>query len=153
MRGSGMIFPAAFLMDESGLILWRGEAVDLPEAAEQQLAGKLDVALQKKTVPMVDKMQQHMRDGNMFKVLSSAREILNIDPANASALRMAVFAADTLNQSTTAWNLTMQVMKKRPDLPRIYFTALDMAMRRAEIRKQLPQLMAHNKVVDGHSGL
>ncbi|MBE6356607.1 MAG: hypothetical protein E7058_05795 [Lentisphaerae bacterium] len=142
MHGSIMLFPMAFLMDADGVIIWRGEAVDLPEAVELQLAGKLDLALQKKTAPMVYQMQQHMRSGNMFKLYSSAQEILKIDPANAAALRMAVFAAENLNDLKGAWQLTMAVLQKRPDLPRIYFTALDLTMRHSECRPHLAALIA-----------
>ena len=141
MRGSIMMFPMAFLMDSEGVIIWRGEAVDLPEAVELQLAGKLDLSTQKKLAGKVYKMQQYMRDGNMFKICSAAQEILAIDPANASALRMAVFAFENLKQPARAWQLTMQVMKARPDLPRLYFTALDLAMRHAGCREKLPELI------------
>lgn len=141
MRGGIMLFPMAFLMNSDGVILWRGEAVDLPEAVELQLAGKLDPATQKKIAPVIYKMQQYMRDGNMFKLYSTAQEILQIDPANASALRMAVFAAETLKQNGNAWKLTMQVMKARPDLPRVCFTALDLTMRHPQCRPHLPELI------------
>lgn len=141
MNETIMLFPMAFLIDASGTVIWRGEAVDLPEAAMAALEGKIDVSLQKKLAPMIYKMQQSMRDGNWFKTRENALNILQTDPANPAALRMAVFASETMNQPLDAWNITVKSINQRPDISRSYFTALDLAMRYRNLRKNLPQLI------------
>lgn len=141
MRNSIMLFPMAFLIDRSGLLLWRGEAVDLPEMVDRHFKNTLDPATQKKTDPMVYKTQQYMRDGNLFKVFDNAVKLLNTDPANPSALRLAVFAAENTGKIAEAWRLTDRSIAKLPDSPRLFFTALDLTMRHASLRRHLPELI------------
>ena len=141
MKGTIMLFPMAFLMDADGMILWRGEAVDLPEIFERYQAGKLDLNTQKKCDPLVYKMQQAMRDGNMFKCRDAAAELLKVDPANPSALRMLVFAYETLGNPGAAWKAVQELTKKVPGLPRLYFTALDLIVRHSTLRAEWPGLI------------
>lgn len=141
MRDSAMLFPMAFLLDRNGMIIWRGEAVDLPEAVEKQLAGKLQLDTQKKTAILINKMHQYMRSGNMPDIIDSARKILDTDPGNPAALRMAVFAAESAGTPQKAWDIITAEIKKSPDLPRLYFTALDLAVRHREYQKELPGLI------------
>lgn len=136
-----MLFPMAFLMDKNGMILWRGEAVDLPEAIEKQLNGTLRVEDQKNVAPMIYTMQQNMRDGNMFKALDSAQAVLAADPGNPSALRMAIFAAENLNDHQRAWKLAVNEFIRNPDIPRLSFTLLDMISRYDDLHKYLPWLI------------
>lgn len=141
MQNTIMLFPMAFLIDRQGIVLWRGEAVDLPEAVELQLQGKLSLEVQKKIDPMIYKMQQAMRDGNLFKALEEAVAILKVSPGDPSALRMAVFAAESLNRIDYLWQLVNYQLAAAKDLPRVSFTALDLIRRRSELRKYLPGLI------------
>ncbi|MBO5668079.1 MAG: hypothetical protein J6S43_03040 [Lentisphaeria bacterium] len=142
MHQSAMIFPMAFLMDDSGMILWRGEAVDLPEAVEAQLAGKLDLAKQKKLDPMIFEMQRYMRDGNLFKVRDQAGKILQLAPENGAALRMAVFASESLGQISHAWQEVNGALNKVPQIARLHFAALDMVRRHRQLRGELDKVIA-----------
>lgn len=137
MNNTIMLFPMAFLMDADGVILWRGEAVDLPEIIERQLSGKLDAGMQKKCDPLIYKMQQAMRDGNLFKARDAALEVLEKDSTNPSAMRMLIFASESLGDVNTAWNALNRATGKNP-LPRFYFTALDLMMRHEHLRSKLP---------------
>ena len=142
MKDTIMLFPMAFIMDRNGMIRWRGEAVDLPEAVKKMAQNKLPLEIQKKITPMVYTMQQHMRDGNMYKAQSHALQILAVDPGNPQALRMAVFASESRNRPAEAWHIVAAELKKSPDSPRLYFTALDLVMRHGECRRYLKQLIA-----------
>ncbi len=146
MKDTIMLFPMAFLMDRNGMIRWRGEAVDLPEMVEKLVQDKLSLEVQKKIAPAIYSMQQHMRDGNMYKALAHARQILAADPGNPSALRLAVFAAESLNIPKEAWNVVYSELKKSPEIPRIHFTALDLVMRHEQCREFLPM------VINGFAG-
>lgn len=137
MSNTIMLFPMAFLLDADGVVLWRGEAVDLPEVLELQLNGKLDIATVKKCDPLIYKMQQAMRDGNLFKARDAALTVLEIDPANPSAMRMLIFTSESLGDVNTAWNALNRAAIKNP-LPRLYFTALDLIMRHEYLRSKLP---------------
>lgn len=137
MNNTIMLFPMAFLLDADGVVLWRGEAVDLPEIIEQQIAGKLDLPTVKKCDPLIYKMQQAMRDGNLLKARDAAMTVLETDSANPSAIRMLIFAAESLGDINPAWNALNRAATKNP-LPRLYFTALDLMMRHEHLRSKLP---------------
>ena len=141
MNKSIMIFPMAFLLDAEGTVLWRGEAADLPEAVARQLDGKLDINIIKKCEPMIYKMFQAMRDNNIISARDTALDILKIDSANASALRMLNFTAESMGNIRVIWNALMQAVTRNPDLPRLYFSALDLTRRHQELRSNLPQLI------------
>lgn len=141
MRNTIMLFPMAFLMDKNGMILWRGEAADLPEIFDRQRDNKLDPATVKKVEPLIYKMQQSMRDGNLFKARDTALEILKLDPANPSAARMLVFTAESMNNSALAWKTISSLIKKVPAIPRLYFAALDLTIRHENLRSELPELI------------
>ena len=141
IRGGNMMLPVGFLLDADGRVIWRGEAVDLPEAAQQALEGKLDIGVQKQVMPLVDLLQRSLREGNMVQILRTADRIFAIDPGNPSALRMAVFAAESLRNETLAWNLTMRQMQQCGNLPRVSFTALELILRHRSLRNKLPELI------------
>lgn len=141
MNNSIMIFPMAFLLDSEGTVLWRGEAADLPEVTAMQLAGKLDIETVKKCEPLIYKMFQAMRDNNIFSARSIAMDILKIDSANASALRMLNFAAEAMGNIRIIWNALSQAISKNPALARLYFSALDLTRRHTELRPELPELI------------
>lgn len=143
MRATAMLFPMAFLMDKQGMILWRGEAVDLAETLELHAAGKLDVQLQRRLVPLIYNMQQNMRTGNMAHTTDSACAVLDADPGNAQAMRMAIFAMENQNRIQDAWELVLSLLGHLPENPRFHFTALDLAMRYPQLRNALPELIQH----------
>ncbi|MBR7121722.1 MAG: hypothetical protein IKC94_05730 [Lentisphaeria bacterium] len=143
MRATAMIFPMAFLMDKGGMILWRGEAVDLPEAIGVHYSGKLDTPLQRRIAPLIYTMQQNMRSGNMARTIDSACAVLDADPGNAQAMRMAIFAMENLNRIQDAWELVLSFIGHLPENPLFHFTALDLAMRYPQLRNALPELIQH----------
>ncbi len=141
MAGGGLILPAGFLLDSQGRVLWRGEAADLPEAAENALAGKLDVDVQKKLAPLVEGMQQALSNGNMPQIIKSAKEVFVISPGHPAALRLVVFAADAMGNPALAWQMIMEQFEKAPRLPRISFTALGVIIQNPELQRYLPELI------------
>ncbi|MBQ9803568.1 MAG: hypothetical protein IJW35_01855 [Lentisphaeria bacterium] len=141
MRGGNMILPAGFLLDRDGRVLWRGEAVDLPEAAGKALAGKLDKKVQQEVFTLTDQLQRSLREGNMVQMLRQAERIFAVEPGNPSALRMAVFAAESLRNEKLAWDLTMRQLQQCGDQPRVSFTALELILRHRSLRQKLPELI------------
>jgi len=141
MRGTVMLFPMAFLMDKNGVVLWRGEAVDLPEALEKFLAGKLFTVREKELYPKIYQMQQSMRDGNLFNAFKQAQDILADNPDHPQALRMAVFAAENLRKLPLAWQCVAHAIDRSPGTARLYFTALDLIIRHRDFREKLPDLI------------
>ena len=56
------------------------------------------------------------------------RDILNLDPGNAAALRLRLFSLEQRNRSMEAWQLIYQELQKSPQISRLYFTAMDLAL-------------------------
>ena len=141
MRGGNLILPAGFLLDADGQILWRGEAADLPEAADRALSGKLDVDIQRRTAPLLDRLQQAVRDGNMPFLLRTADQMFAVDPGNPAAVRMSIFAAESIRDPALAWKIVETQKRAVPDLARLNFTALELILRHAQLRDKLPGLI------------
>ena len=148
MRGGSMILPCGFLLDADGKTLWRGEAADLPEAADLALAGKLDVEVQKRAAPLVEQTQRALREGSMPRLLRAAEQLLAVDPGHPAALRMAVFAAESMRNSRQAWEITTRQRQKASHLARLRFTALELILHHPELRDQLPGLIEEFRVME-----
>ena len=142
MQGGAFVLPAGFLLDASGQVLWRGEAADLPEAVEQALLGKLRVATQRQLAPLMEQLQQALRNGNMPLILRTADRIFAMDPGNPAAVRMAVFAAESLRNHRLAWEIVARQKKAAPQVVRLDFTALELLLRHPDLRERMPALAA-----------
>ena len=142
LQGGNLILPAGFLLDADGQVLWRGEAADLPEAADLALSGKLDVGIQRKTAPLLDRIQQALRNGNMPLILRTAEQMFAIDPGNPAAVRMSVFAAESMRDPMLAWKIVERQKQAAPGVARLNFTALELILRHNELRDKLPGLIA-----------
>ena len=140
MAGS-MLYPMAFIYDADGQILWNGEAVDFPEAVQNIVQKKNDVAKQRKTALLLDEMQQRMRSGELRALRGTADKIFRLDPANPSALRMILFALENTGNLSEAWELLNKQIKKSPHTLRLYFTALEMMRRNPAFQTELPRLI------------
>ncbi len=136
-----LLYPMAFLIDDGGVIVWCGEAVDLPEAAERYFAGKLDLDVQKKVAPLIDQMQMLMRDNSERQMVQAMEEILDLDPGNASALRMRLFLLENSGRFAEALELLQDQRKAAPEIGRLYFTELDLLCRHPELTGKLPKLV------------
>ena len=140
MAGS-MLYPMAFIYDADGQVLWNGEAVDFPEAVQNIVQKKNDVAKQRKTALLLDEMQQRMRSGELRALRGTADKIFKLDPANPSALRMILFALENTGNLSEAWELLNKQIKKSPHTLRLYFTALEMMRRNPAFQTELPRLI------------
>lgn len=140
MRGS-LLYPMAFLIDRDGRILWNGEAVDLAEAVNRYCAGTLDVDVQKKIAPMIDELQTLLRDDNDRRAAWLAESILAADPGNPTTLRLRLFFLERSERAADGWKLLAEEMRKLPTLPRLYFMALDLAMRNAVLQNKIAPLV------------
>ena len=140
MAGS-LFYPTAFLIASDGRIIWRGEAVDLPEALQSYFAGKLDLKLQTRLSPLLEELQTLIRDSNDIKMRRLTDEILELDPANPAALRIRIFTLENTGRQTDAWQLLTREISRSPQVPRLYFTALDLATRYPVLRPELPAVL------------
>lgn len=141
MNDTAMLFPMAFLMDRHGIIIWRGEVPDLAEAAEDYYNGTMNVHNQRECAKVIQQMQQAMRDGNMLKIIALSQAAFALDPGNPTALRMALFAAESIHDINRAWNIVYGQYKFAERKARIGFMALDMIIRYQELQKHLESLI------------
>lgn len=141
MNDSAMIFPMAFLIDRHGKVIWRGEVPDLAEAAEDYYNGRMNVHNQRECAKVIKQMQQAMRDGNMVKIIELSKAAFSLDPGNPTALRMALFAAESLRDINQAWNIVYGQYNFAERRARIAFMALDMIIRYQELQIHLESLI------------
>ena len=132
------LFPLGFLMDKAGVILWCGEAVDMPEAVERYFAGKLNAGDEKKISKLTDELHQRLRANELRAMKRCAEAIFKLQPGHPTALRMTLFALESSGKITEAWELIQRESSASPKLLRLYFTALDMLRRHPQLQKELP---------------
>ena len=141
MNGS-MLYPMAFVTDDSGRIIWSGELVDLGEMVQNYLEGNFDASRQKKLAPLLDELQTLLRENNDRRMKMVTNSILKIDPGNAAALRIRLFVLENSGRLDEAWQLIDSQLRQQPKLERLYFAALDLAMRHPELAGRIPALLA-----------
>ena len=101
----------------------------------------MNVHNQRECAKVIQQMQQAMRDGNMLKIIALSQAAFDLDPGNPTALRMALFAAESIHDINRAWNIVYGQYKFAERKARIGFMALDMIIRYQELQKHLEPLI------------
>lgn len=140
MAGSPL-YPMAFVSDYEGKILWSGEAVDLGEMVSRRFEGKFNAEAARKISPLLDELHVCMRNNDDRKMNNLVREILSYEPGNAAALRLRLFSLEQRNRTFEAWQLIYGELEKSPDIPRLYFTALDLITGDRRLAGQLEKVL------------
>lgn len=138
--GSRPILPKAFVIDRNGVILWDGEAVDLPEMLDKYYSGKYSVRTQKRISPMLEELRLLLRGGDDRRADELARKILSLDPGNSAALRLRLFMLESTQRPEQAWKLVRDEMTRHPKVRRYCLLAFDFAVRYNAFRRELPEL-------------
>ncbi|MDD3887027.1 MAG: hypothetical protein PHI35_09145 [Victivallaceae bacterium] len=133
MKGS-LRYPGAFIVDRTGTVVWFGEAIDLEEALERFFAGKLTIETEAEVAALLDDAESALRENNERRIAAQTDKVLRLDPGNPTALRLRYFVLENSGRAGEALALTLAEIKKRPDLVRLYFSALNLTMRHAAIR-------------------
>ena len=141
MAGS-LLYPQAFLIRRDGTILWRGEAIDLAEAAGRALAGKLDIRTEAEVSRRIDELQSRMRDREERQQRRILDEIFRLVPDQPAAVRMRLFVLENTGRYAEAWRFVEERLKAAPGSARLYFTALELAARSGADDARLEWLLA-----------
>ena len=141
MAGS-MLYPMAFVTGPGGVIVWNGEAVDLPEMLESAVKSPVDVDRQQKISGMIDELQVMMRGNDNRRMGILASRIFDLDPGNAAAMRMRLFVLENSGRIPEAWKLVQEQLEAAPRKARIYYTAFDMMSRYPQLRRELAGVTA-----------
>ena len=140
MAGSPL-YPMAFVSDSSGKLLWSGEAVDLGEMVSRRFEGKFNAEAAKKISPLLDELHVCMRNNDDRRMNNLVRDILELEPGNAAALRLRLFSLEQRNRTFEAWQLIYSELEKAPHIPRLYFTAVDLITSDRRLAGQLEKLL------------
>jgi len=140
MEGS-LLYPQAFLIDRSGKIMWRGEAIDLGEAVKEALNGAVSISREAKISRLMEELQILMRDNRDNYQGRVVQQIFDLDPDNPAALRMRLFTLENTGRSREAKKLIDERINTVPGSARLYFTALDFAARHGAESTDLRRLL------------
>ena len=140
MAGS-LLFPMAFLIDESGTVVWCGEAIDAPEAVENFYTRGLDSDVERRIAVAMDQLQMLLRGGSEREMNRCVEEVLSLEPGHPGALRIRVFVLEQNGRFQEALALLMREIKKSPKLTRLYVSAFDLISRHRELDDKLPSLL------------
>lgn len=141
--GSGAVYPRAFVINYQGKIIWDGEVIDLEEMLTRLQNGTFDPDVQKKISPALQDLQSRLRSGEDRMAAHAAKNVLDLDPGNAAALRMRIFMLESTNRVPDAWALAGEELKKSPQNPRLYLLLLDLASRHAGLSAELAKVAAN----------
>lgn len=137
-----VLYPMAFLIDGSGVILWCGEAVDMAEKIRPALEGKISSSDEARIFALVADMQQLLRDNSETKMRRNADRVFAIEPGNAAAMRIRLFTLENTGRIAQARELIDSQLKAAPKLARLYFTAADFAARYGASDAELERILA-----------
>ena len=141
MAGS-LLYPQAFLIRRDGTIVWRGEVIDLAEAAANALAGKLDLRTEAEVSRRIDELQSRMRDREERRQKQILADIFRLVPDHPAAIRMRLFVLENTGRYDEAWRFIEERLKAVPASARLYFTALELAARGGADDARLEWLLA-----------
>ena len=142
MAGS-LLYPMAFVSDSRGRLLWNGEAVDLGEMTGRYFDGSFNAKAAKEISPLLDELHTCLRDNDDRKMRKLVREILELEPGNAAALRMRLFSLEQRNRKLEAWQLISSALESAPAVSRLYFTAVDLLLREPAFAGQLEKILVN----------
>ena len=142
MAGSPL-YPMAFVSGADGRIIWSGEAVDTPEMAEKFFSGKFDADTARKVAPMLEELHLCLRSNDDGKMKKLVKNILDLDPGNAAALRLRLFSLEQRNRKQEAWELLSQELERSPALARLYFTSVDLILRDIRLGSMLEKVLSN----------
>lgn len=146
--GSSRMLPMAFLTDDSGKILWSGEAVDLGETLHRCFDGKFDPDAQRKIAPLLDELQTLLSGDNETRMRRTADAIFQLEPGQPSALRLRCFVLESSNRAPEALELIRAQIARAPAIPRLYIEALNLIARNPGLDAQTtPVVAAYCKAV------
>lgn len=135
------LFPMAFLVNPAGVIVWCGEAADLPEAAADAVAGKLKTDDQRKLMEHFDQMLAALKSGKHDLIGKLSDAALKMDPGNAGIIRLRIFDLENRFRFKEAFELLREQIRKVPEKARLYMLALELAARHAELEHERNELL------------
>lgn len=146
--GSSRMLPMAFLTDDSGKILWSGEAVDLGETLHRCFDGKFDPDAQRKIAPLLDELQTLLSGDNETRMRRTSDDIFQLEPGQPSALRLRCFVLESSNRAPEALELIRSQIARAPAIPRLYIEALNLIARNPGLDAETtPVVAAYCKAV------
>lgn len=149
--GSSRMLPMAFLTDDSGKILWSGEAVDLGETLNRCFDGKFDPDAQRKIAPLLDELQTLLSGDNETRMRRTANDIFQLEPGQPSALRLRCFVLESSNRAPEALELIRAQIARAPAIPRLYIEALNLIARNPGLDAETaPVVAAYCKAVSAN---
>lgn len=140
MEGS-LLYPQAFLIDRKGLIIWRGEAIDLGEALGNAVKGNNDPDDEARISRLLEELQTLMRDNRDQHQDRVVQQIFRLDPDNPAALRMRLFTLENTGRFREASQLVAERIAACPASARLYFTALDLFQRHGAEKSHIISLL------------
>lgn len=151
LRGSGMV-PALFLIDQSGQLLWWGDAPDFPGALERITSGKYDADEARKVAEERLKLQLALQGARHDDVLRHAERILKLEPDNSFGLRSALFVHETRGEEDKAGALLERLIRLRPDNSRLHFVRLELLVRAGKNGQELSTAFKETATRFNHRG-
>ncbi len=126
---NSILMPRVFLIDDERKILWVGEPVDFPAIFKQVKSGKFDEDKVRDIYEITVKLITALQSADSRGIIRYSGQILDLDPANAFAIRARLFTFERSNDLPKAIEFISGLIKRAPKNPTLYFTKMELMLR------------------------
>lgn len=127
--GTSRMFPRAFLVDPSGIIIWGGEAVDAENIIRLWFAKEFDSVKAGKLGQLYEDLEIMLRSRLDAKVEKKTDQILKLNPEDGFALRARLFYYEVSEKMPQAIEFLDQYSQKHPQNRSLYLAAFNLLSR------------------------
>ena len=116
--------PMTFLVGKSGVILWKGHPLESASVVEKVMSGDFDVEASKLVSELSAKLQKTLESQNFQKATTISHQILDIDPGNQTAMRVALYGFQ--NDPKKAIEYLTSLIDRHPNSAAVYLQKLQL---------------------------
>ncbi len=125
---NSILVPRVFLINDERKIIWVGEPMDFPEVFKQVRTGKFNEDNAREIYEITVKLITALQSANTRGIIIYSNKILELDPANAFAIRTRLFTFERSNDTSEAVKFIAGLTQKAPKNPTLYFTQMELML-------------------------
>ncbi len=131
--GQSRLYPKAFLINPGGVLIWNGEAVDLPNVISRYYRDNLSINDWKTLGRLYEELEVLLRSRLDSSLVKITDDILKLNGEDGFAIRARLFYYDSTGQSDKAIEFLDKRVRATPNNVGVYLAAFNI------LRGQFPQ--------------
>ena len=122
------VFPAYFLVDKDGVIVWKGQGGDLENVLKLYLAGKFSLEDSKKVTALRKQIADFISEKALNKAIDASEDLLKLLPADSETVKLRLAIYDMQQNSKQAIDFLTRQIEAAPEAEILYFAKLDLML-------------------------